>query len=94
MPKKVTVWAPWAVVKTAKSFESSRAKCFGALCGFSSCQAAPRRAAVSGAVFRQITTKRGQKGSLERNYHSLYGVLSNGEVRGEFECTSTIPVVV
>ena len=28
------------------------------------------------------------------NYHSLYGVLSNGEVRGEFECTSTIPVVV
>jgi hypothetical protein len=30
----------------------------------------------------------------KRHYHSLYGVLSNGETRGEFECTSTIPVVV
>ena len=25
-------------------------------------------------------------------YHSLNGVFSKGETRGEFECTSTIPV--
>src|SRR5258708_18431792 len=31
---------------------------------------------------------------LATGYHSLYGVLSKGETRGELECTSTIPVLV
>lgn len=50
----------------------------------------PRTSSNEDATVFNTMNKRTGKG----DYHSLYGVLSKGETRGEFECTSTIPVVV
>ena len=54
------------------------------------CNVEPFSCGIAAFSAPQSRVERTGKG----DYHSLYGVLSNGETRGEFECTSTIPVVV